>query len=374
MQQTLLTKIKALLPLFKKHTLLVVIVPWVVYALYITLIASPQYISRSQLIVKSSDGGSSFDPSSLLSSVGATAGGNNSQLIEAFVKSRDMLNYLDNTIQLRDHFIHDGADMFSRLSSSASQEDFLDYYLSHVEVSVDSASSVITVQSRAFSRDYAQLINETIVKHAEHFINDIGNNLAKSKLEFAKGEHAIVEQKLQDAKTQLLAFQSKYNVLDPTAEGAAFQQIAFSMEATLAQKKAEFNTLSTMMSESAPEIINLKRQINALQAQILEQKEKINTADDGINKLSVSELMSRYSNLQVQVELALQAYSSSLVTLENARVDAYQQLEHLVTVESPTLPDESLYPKVVYNLVLFAVVLLMLYGIVRIIIATIKEL
>lgn len=373
MQQQILNKIQSLLPLFKKHSLLVVIVPWVIYALYITLLASPQYISRSQLIVKSSDGGSSFDPTSLLSSVGASTGGTNSQLIEAFVMSRDMLNYLDNTIQLRDHFIHDGADIFSRLSSTASQEDFLAYYLSHVKVTVDSASSVITIQSRAFSRDYAQLINETIVKHAEHFINDIGNNLAKSKLEFAKGEHAIVEKKLQDAKTKLLAFQSKYNVLDPTAEGAAFQQIAFSLEATLAQRKAELNTLSTMMSDSAPEILNLKRQINALQAQINEQKEKINTSDN-INQLSVSELMSQYSNLQVQVELALQAYSSSLVTLENARVDAYQQLEHLVTVESPTLPDESLYPKVIYNLVLFAIVLLMLYGIVRIIIATIKEL
>ncbi len=53
-------------------------------------------------------------------------------------------------------------------------------------------------------------------------------------------------------------------MLDPTAEGAAFQQIAFSLEATLAQKKAELSTMSTMMSNVAPEVINIKREIAAV--------------------------------------------------------------------------------------------------------------
>ena len=209
---------------------------------------------------------------------------------------------------------------------------------------------------------------------AEEFINNINNNLAKSKLTFAKGEHEIVEQKLQQAKTEILAFQSKYNVLDPTAEGAAFQQIAFSLEATLAQKKAELSTMSTMMSNVAPEVINIKREIAALQKEVEKQKERISTAEGESEALSVSELMAQYSNLQVQLQLAIQAYSSSLITLENARVEAYQKLQHLVTVESPTLPDDNAYPTVIYNLVLFGVSLLLIYGIVRIIVATIREL
>jgi len=212
------------------------------------------------------------------------------------------------------------------------------------------------------------------VEKAEQFINEINNNLAKSKLSFAKGEHEIVEQKLQQAKSSILEFQSKYNVLDPTAEGAAFQQIAFSLEATLAQKKAELSTISTMMSESAPEVINIKRQIGALQSAINEQKEKISTTDSDGNALSVSELMAQYSNLQVQLQLAIQAYSSSLITLENARVETYQKLQHLVTVESPTLPDDNKYPTVMYNLVLFGAILLLIYGVIRIVVATIREL
>jgi capsular polysaccharide transport system permease protein len=129
-----------------------------------------------------------------------------------------------------------------------------------------------------------------------------------------------------------------------------------------------------MMSNMAPEIINIRREISALQKEVEKQKSRINTAEGEGEELSVSELMAQYSNLQVQLQLAIQAYSSSLITLENARVEAYQKLQHLVTVESPTLPDDNAYPKVIYNLVLFGVILLLAYGIIRIIVATIREL
>ncbi|HAI73299.1 MAG TPA: capsule biosynthesis protein, partial [Alteromonas australica] len=60
--------------------------------------------------------------------------------------------------------------------------------LSHIEVSVDSASSVISLRTRAFTPEFALQINQAIVKKAEQFINNINNDLAKSKLTFAKGE------------------------------------------------------------------------------------------------------------------------------------------------------------------------------------------
>ena len=359
----------------KKRPILLVIVPWLLYAAYLTLIAAPKYESTSQLVVKSADGANSFDPSSMLmSGVTGVASANDSQLVVAFVQSADMLHYLDETIGLREHYTSSAGDFISRLASNHSEEDFLEYYLANTEVVIDSNTSVIELSARAYDPAYAQLISETIVKRAEQFINEISNNLAKSRLAFAQSEHDIVEEKLQNAKLALISFQTKYNVLDPNAEGVAIQQIAFSLEATLAQKEAELNTLKSIMSDSAPEIISLKRQIKALEEQISSQKTKISDAQNGEAKLSINQLMAQYSNLQVQAELAMQAYGSSLMTLENARVDTYQQIQHLVTIESPTLPDSAAYPKTVYNLVLIGVMLIMAFIAGRIIIATIKEL
>ncbi len=367
-------KAKATLNKLKKNKLVFILAPWLLYAFYLIVWAAPQYESTSKLIIKSTDGGSSFDPTSLLgASISGVASTNDSQIIESYIKSQDMMRYLEKTLSLSSHYGADHADMFSRLPEDHSQTQFYEYYLQQISVEVDSASSVITLNVKAYTPEFAQQVNSTIVNKAEQFLNDINNNLAKSKMEFAKGEHQVVEDKLQTAKRDILAFQSKYNVLDPTAEGAASQQIAFSLQATLAQKKAELNTMETMMSPSAPEVQNIKRQIGALQQQINIQKEGFSNQVTG-ESLSVTEQMAKYSDLQIQLQLAIQAFSSSLVSLENARVEAYQKLQYLVTIESPTLPDDNAYPKIVYNLVLFGVILLILYGTARIIIATIKEL
>lgn len=358
----------------KKNKIVFILAPWLIYAFYLIVMAAPQYESISKLIIKSTDGGSAFDPTSLLA--GTIAGGgsaNDSQIIESYIKSQSMMRYLENTVSLSAHFSGEHGDVFSRLAEDHTQVDFYQYYLDHITVEVDSASSVITLKVKAFTADFAQIVNRAIVDEAERFLNEINNNLAKSKMDFAKGEHQVVEEKLKEAKNELLAFQSTYNVLDPTAEGAASQQIAFSLQATLAQKQAELNTLQTMMSPTAPEVQNLKRQIGALREQVDIQKETFSNKQDGA-ELSVTEQMAQYSNLQVQMQLAIQAFSSSLVSLENARVEAYQKLQYLVTIETPTLPDDNAYPKTLYNLALFGVILLIIYGSVRIIVATVKEL
>lgn len=358
------------------HAARVFAVIWVIYGAYLLLWAAPQYESQSQLIIKKSDGGSSFDPTSLvMASVSDAPLSTDSVLVEAFIKSQDMYDYLVENYALNKNYQSDQADFFSRLSSSASKEAKFQYFLDHIEVEVDSSSAVITLRTRGFTSEFANTLNKAIIEHAEDFINNINNDLAKSKLDFAKGEHEVVEQKLSQAKRDLLAFQAKYNVLDPTAEGAASQQIAFSMEATLAQKQAELRAMSSTMSDLAPEIRNIRRQISALQEAVSKQKNELNTgAVSSKDNISMTEVMAQYSDLQIQLQLAIQAYSSSLITLENTRVEAYEKVQHLVTIEKPTQPDSHQYPEIIYNLTLFGVILFMLYGIGRIVIATIREL
>jgi capsular polysaccharide transport system permease protein len=84
--------------------------------------------------------------------------------------------------------------------------------------------------------------------------------------------------------------------------------------------------------------------------------------------------VARFSDFKINLELALQAYTSSQVSLEKSRIEAYRQLKYLVTVESPTEPQDAKYPEVLYNTSLFLAITLMLFGIGRIVIATVSEL
>ncbi len=167
-------------------------------------------------------------------------------------------------------------------------------------------------------------------------------------------------------------FQQKYNLLDPTAEGTAMQQITYTLEGQITAKEAQLKSLRSVMSDSAPQVRSLETELASLKQQVINERNKL--VNDSGESVSVSEILSRFTDLKVKMELALKAYTSSQVSLEKSRVEAYRQLKYLVTVESATIPQESRYPDSFYNVALFALIASMLFAISKIVITTVKEL
>ena len=356
---------------------LLFIMPWLIFSFYQLFIASPRYESRAQLVVKQPDASSTMDPAmAILSGFGASNLGGDAQLVLAYVHSRDMLEYLEANLRLTEHYSSNSIDIFSRLRATNEVESLLAFYQAHTEAVVASESNIISIGVQAFDPEFAQKLSKVIVERAEWFINSIGHQLAEEQLYFAKNEHALVEQKLQSAKAKLLEFQQEYNLLDPAAEGVAMQQIAYRIENQLSLKQAELRALLSVMSEGAPEVMSVRSELEALAAQLELERSRLSKprVDEGGERLSVGQVVSRYSELRVAMELALQAYTSSLISLEKSRVEAYRKLQYLVTVEAPTLPQGASYPKTFYNISLFAVLGVIIFGVVRIVFATFREL
>lgn len=357
--------------LYKRPIVALVVIPWALFLIYQTLIASPRYVSESQIIVEQPDSMATMDTGmALLSGLGVKPTGTDAELVKAFIYSADLINYLDEKLNLKEHYSSSDADFISRLGSQSSKEEFHAYFEKHVEVSVDQKSQVIDLKVQGFSPEFAQSLNELIVERAEWYINQIGNKLASEQLKFIQKEHELVEQRIRTTKKKLLEFQSKYGLLDPEAEGMAIQKIAYSIESLIAQRQAELKALKTVMSETSPQVTSIKNEINALEEQLLSERNRLTDTDDGE---SVSEILSKFVDFKVDMELALKAYVSSQVSLEKSRVEAYRQIKYLVIVESPTLAEDNAYPTIWYNLALLAVVLLMLFGIGKIIYSTIHE-
>ncbi|WP_018625584.1 hypothetical protein [Kangiella aquimarina] len=357
--------------LHKKPFFMIVLLPWLVFFIYQTIIASPRYVSESQIIVEQPDSMATMDTGmALLSGLGVKPTGTDAELVKAFIYSADLINYLDEQLDLKKHYSSSDADYISRLSRDSSKESFYAYFENHVEVNVDQKSQVISVKSQGFTPEFAQALNKLIVERAEWYINQIGNKLAKEQLKFIQNEHALVEERIRSTKKQLLEFQNKYGLLDPEAEGMAIQKIAYSIESLIAQRQAELKALKGVMSDTAPQVTSIVNEINALEEQLKSERSRLTDSESG---QSVSEILSKFVDFKVDMELALKAYASSQISLEKSRVEAYRQIKYLVVVESPTLAEEKTYPKVLYNLALLAVVLLMLFGIGKIIYSTIHE-
>ena len=362
-----------------KPWVLCLVIPFLVFAFYQLAWAAPRFESRAQLIIQQPDGMATMDPSmALLSGLGV--GGSSTadtEIAKAYIHSADMLNYLQTHNNLKAHY-QNGGDVFSRLSSDASTEDLLQYYIDHTVIEIDDASGVIKILVQGFTPEFANTLTQTIVNRAEWYINSIGHQLAEAQLQFIRLEHAKVEQRLRTAQKNTLAFQQKNNLLDPEAEGLALQQITYGLEGQIATKSAQLKGLRSTMTEKAPQVVMLAAELDALKTQLELERDRLSTQqgtnNSNNNSTAVSEVLAQFSDLKIELELALKGYTSSEVSLDKARIEAYRQLKYLVVVESATLPQDSKYPNSLYNILLFAVLQLMLFGIGKIILATAKEL
>lgn len=373
---------KAIQFILHRPLLCFVVIPFFIFAFYQGLLASPRYQSQSKLIVEEPDAAATMDPSfALLTGFGMSSGSPDTELVKAFIHSNDMLEYLESELSLSEHYKNKQIDFFSRLSDDASKEDVLAFYSGLTRVEIDEKSQVISVLVQAFEPEFSHQLNKAIVKKAESFINEIGHKLAEQQLAFVQQEHQIIDDKLREAKTKLLEFQRRHNLLDPEAEGIAIQGITYQLEAELAAKRAELSALRSSMSDNAPLVIKTLSELNSLEEQLIRERARLtqhqsenSSLPEDEQNLSVSMILSKFSEYKINMELALTAYTSSQVSLEKSRIEAYRQLKYLVTVESPTLPEEAKYPEVMYNISLFLVVNIMLFGIARILIATVIEL
>ncbi|CED70288.1 capsular polysaccharide ABC transporter, inner membrane protein KpsE [Aliivibrio wodanis] len=350
-----------------------IFLPTFIFSIYQLLIASPRYESQSQLIVQQPDSMATMDASmAILSGLGGGASSTDTELVKAYIYSSDMVAFLNQELNLREHYSESGSDYFSRFHSDESKEAFLEYYKKHITVAIDEKSGVITVLSQAFTPEKANQITKKIVARAEWYINSIGHHLASEQLTFIKKEHELVELRLQEAQSQLLNFQRKHSLLDPTAEGASMQQITYSIEGELATKETELKALTSIMSLKAPQVVAIKNEIKALKNQLKIERSKL--TESGKATLSVSEILSKYTDLKIKVELALQGYTSSQVSLEKSRIEAYRQIKYLIVVEKATVPESHKYPDTFYNITLFFALSLIIFAIGRIITMTIQEL
>ena len=273
-----------------------------------------------------------------------------------------------------EHFSNRDYDIFSRLMKNPSKEELHSYYSNMVNVDINDISNVFTISVQGFDAKFAQIIGKTITQRAEWFINEIGHNLAKEQLAFVVKEHEVTENRLQKAKSTILNFQRVNGLLDPEAEGLAFQRITYELEGKLAVKQAQLNALLSGMSGKAPQVLALKTEITSLENEMKVQRKRLTQTTSADADNSVGELLAKYSDFKIDLELALKAYASSQVSLEKSRIEAYRQLKYLVVIESPTIPEDAKYPKVIYNLSLFIAVILMLFVIGRIVAATVDEL
>ena len=369
----LLKSAQSVLAFYKryKNYSLAVIGTTLVVAFYYTFIASDRYVSEARVIVERQGAAQalSLGIASLLPGT-ASQSELDAQLIKRFIESPAMLDYLQETLDLRSHYSNGDIDLLSRMGSDVAHEDFIKYYLKHIKIDIDKDSMTLSVTAQGFDPEYAQNVARAIVQRSEQFVNGISQTLAKEQITFVQGELDATYLRLQKASLALIDMQNKNKLFSPEVENQSLSQIIAGLQQELSTQRTELKALQSYQSESAPEVVGVKKKIMAIERQIAQERSK-QVGD--VKDESMNELLLKFKELQLNEQMTADMYKSGLATLEAARLDASRKAKHLVLVSAPTLPDKSVEPRRRYITISFFIIANIIYVIGGLLVATIKD-
>ena len=127
--------------------------------------------------------------------------------------------------------------------------------------------------------------------------------------------------------------------------------------------------MAAYMRPDAPALKTLKTRLAAVEKQLSGEKQRL----VGIGAGAMNNWVSAYEALTIENEFAQKQLVSAMTAMEMARVSLLSQSKYVVTIESPTLPDESRYPRTFEFTFCVLLGLLFLFGLGSLIVASIRE-
>lgn len=332
---------------------LFVILPTLLALVYYGLIASDIYVSQSRFVIKSP--GTKTTPTLSIANLVQTGGLSGAQdqtrQVLEYLRSRDALKGLQETLPLRDMYSSRGADVLSRFPrpfGDSSFERLYRYYQSMTTADLDQESGVALLEARAFTARDAHDINEHLLRQSEQLVNRLNERSEHTAIQEAQRQVYTAENRVRNARVALSAYRNQEKILDPTKQAAGVLDISNKLVTQYAALQAQ---LATMERETPrhPAIPELRSRVAAVAQQIAIQNGRaVGTPSAYASKLA------KYESLQVEQEFATGMLTAANAELEQARSEALKQQYYLERVVEPNTPDDPTLPhRLAHILVIF---------------------
>ncbi len=356
----------------RKHPLLAIaLVTTLLAALYWLFIASDRYVSEARVVIQRTDlpGGQTMDFASLLG--GANSGSRSDQLLlREHLMSVDLLTKLDAKLDLRGHYSNSRRDPLSRLwFEDASIEWFHRHYLSRVSVNLDEYAGVLVIQAQAYDPRMAQAIASQLVQEGEQTMNRLAHQLAQAQVQFLEQQVASLHQRVLQTRRAVLDFQDKKGLVSPQASAESITAIVARLESQRAELQTQRSALQAYLVPQHPSIVLLNQQITAIQQQIAQEQNKLASAGGK----TLNRTVEAFQRLEMEASFAQDVYKTALIALEKGRVEATRTLKKMSLLQAPSLPEYPLQPNRFYNLLVFAIVALLMAGVMHLLLAIVKD-
>nr|WP_298249091.1 chain-length determining protein [uncultured Halomonas sp.] len=329
--------------------------------------AEDRYLSRATVVLESPQiAQPDISFSSLLT---GASGDKDLLLLREYLLSVDMLKRVQEELDFRQHYSENG-DIFARLhNAEAPIEDLHKYYLRRVTVEMDDYAGVLNVEVQGYTPEFAHQMVQLLLEAGEAHMNDMGQRLAFEQVEFLEEQLHRLEDRLDEARAELLEFQNREGLVSPTSTVESINQVVATLEGELASVQAQRQALSSYQSSQSADMRRVQSQVDALREQIEQQRDRLAQATgESLNRIS-----SQYETLELKAKFAQETYSSALAALENTRLEAARKLKQVSVLQSPLFPEYATRPERLYNATIFAIVVLFLSLIASMMVLIIRD-
>lgn len=359
-------KLRSLGPLF----LLTVVLPTLLSLIYFGFLASDIYISESRFVVRSSDRPQRGGLGIFLQSAGFGGAGEEVQVANGFIQSRDGLHALDADGYARAAWEKGSISIFDRfnpLGFSGSFEELFDYYTSKVSAEFDAQTGITTLSVRAFTANEAHEMNERLLNRAETLVNQLSERGRGDLVTYAEREVAEAQQQATAAALALAQYRNRRGVIDPERQATVQLQMISKLQDELIGARMQLLELRAIAADN-PQIPFLNVRIRGLERAIEEQLGQV-----AGNEGSLSQAAAEFQELQLRREFADQQLALALASLQDARNEARRQQTYVERVAQPSLPDDASEPRRLRGIFATLIVGLVTWGILTLLLAGVRE-
>lgn len=315
----------------------VVLLPSIVVACYLTLVAVPLYESRALFVVKSQEVNGLTGLSSLVQSVTSSSSHENAYVVISWMRSVNALDRINSEIDYQSMVSSEKVDPISRwphpFFDYRSKESLLKYYNSMIDVTLDTRSGIVDLTVTAFSPEDAHSIARVLIEAAEQLVNQMNEREHEARMSEARDEVPRAEQNLLDLRLEEQRQRIKSGIVDPKLETQTSTGTLQALQQALTTKRAELQAL-TEGNASSPLLPQMAREVRALEAEIERTRATLAGKTD-----SLVETITQFERLELSKKFATEALLSARRTLEAARLDSSRKSLFLVAVAEPNIPD-----------------------------------
>src|SRR5208337_4019604 len=120
-----------------------------------------------------------------------------SYVVVQYLASRDIVDDLGKTLDLREMFSRSQADWLARLDAPVPIEELVRYWKSQVDPFFDPANGTIVVRARAFTPQDALKLAEGILASSERLVNELSARARRDALRGSEQQVRRAERRLK---------------------------------------------------------------------------------------------------------------------------------------------------------------------------------